>query len=92
MCDLASHPEYIPELRAEIDQVLLTEPGQQVRKSSLPKLRKLDSLLLESQRMNPGKKVYHNKIAHANISFAVSLSKPHIAYQALHLCHLNHSY
>jgi hypothetical protein len=53
--DLASNPEYIPELRAEISEVLATEPEQKMRKTSLPKLRKLDSLLLESQRMNPGK-------------------------------------
>jgi len=53
--DLASHPEYIPELRAEVSEVLAAEPGQRMRKTSLPKMRKLDSLLLESQRLNPSK-------------------------------------
>lgn len=53
LLDLASHPEYIPELRAEFEAVLASEPGGKIRKTSLPKMRKLDSLLLECQRMNP---------------------------------------
>ncbi|KKO96881.1 hypothetical protein THAR02_11012 [Trichoderma harzianum] len=51
--DLASHPQYIPAIRAEIEEVLREEPNQVIRKINLPKLRKLDSLLRESQRMNP---------------------------------------
>ena len=64
--DLAAHPQYIAPLRAEIDQVLAEEEKEQnassdmekdrshgLRKQSLPKLRKLDSFLKESQRMNP---------------------------------------
>ncbi|RFU29756.1 hypothetical protein B7463_g6564, partial [Scytalidium lignicola] len=51
--DLAAHPQYIPGLREEIEEVLATEPGHIIRKISLPKLRKLDSLLRESQRMSP---------------------------------------
>ncbi|KAL9044268.1 MAG: hypothetical protein Q9214_002582, partial [Letrouitia sp. 1 TL-2023] len=64
--DLAAHPEYIAPLRAEIDEVIAEEEKEQnassdieqdrslgLRKQSLPKLRKLDSFLKESQRMNP---------------------------------------
>ncbi|KAH8816085.1 cytochrome P450 [Xylogone sp. PMI_703] len=51
--DLASHPQYIPELRQEIAEVLATEPDHVLRKVTLPKMRKLDSLLRESQRMSP---------------------------------------
>jgi cytochrome P450 len=58
--DLVSRPEYIQPLRDEIEQVI-TEDGQDTtdsgylkfKKQSLPKLRKLDSFLKESQRFNP---------------------------------------
>jgi len=55
--DIASHPEIADVLRAEIRQVL-EEEGQstttgRLSKSSLPKLRKLDSFMKESQRLNP---------------------------------------
>ncbi|EPE30000.1 Cytochrome P450 [Glarea lozoyensis ATCC 20868] len=53
--DLASHPEYADELRKEINDVLAQEKPEngQLQKSSLPKLRKLDSFMKESQRLNP---------------------------------------
>jgi cytochrome P450 len=51
--DLASHPQYIPELRAEIIEVSAEEPDGKLRKTSMPKLRKLDSFIKESQRMHP---------------------------------------
>jgi hypothetical protein len=51
--DLAAHPEYIPELRAEIDSVTAEEPDRQLRKVSMAKLKKLDSFIKESQRMSP---------------------------------------
>jgi len=51
--DLASYPQYIPELRAEITDVSACEPDGKLRKNSMPKLRKLDSFLKESQRMHP---------------------------------------
>lgn len=52
--DLAARPEYIPALQEEIQTVLDQEQGHVLRKESLPKFRKMDSLLRESQRMNPG--------------------------------------
>lgn len=51
--DLAAHPEYISELRAEIDAVTAEEPDRQLRKVGMAKLRKLDSFIKESQRMSP---------------------------------------
>ena len=51
--DLASYPQYIPELRAEINEVSAKEPDGKLKKTSMPKLRKLDSFIKESQRMHP---------------------------------------
>jgi cytochrome P450 len=58
--DLASRPEYIQPLRDEIQRVI-DEDGQDVdgegflklKKTSLTKLRKLDSFMKESQRLSP---------------------------------------
>jgi hypothetical protein len=58
--DLAARPEYIKPLREEIEQVI-AEDGYDVtgdgtmklKKSSLPRLRKLDSFMKESQRHAP---------------------------------------
>jgi hypothetical protein len=60
MFDLACRPEYIQPLRDEIDKVI-AEDGQDVdeegflklKKTSMAKLRKLDSFLKESQRLSP---------------------------------------
>lgn len=51
--DLAAHPEYVPVLREEIDRISTQEPGGQLRKKTMPKLRKLDSFIKESQRIHP---------------------------------------
>lgn len=51
--DLAAHPEYIEVLREEISRVSAEEPNGQLRKKTMPKLRKLDSFIKESQRINP---------------------------------------
>ncbi|KAL3711813.1 hypothetical protein TMatcc_000505 [Talaromyces marneffei ATCC 18224] len=51
--DLAAYPEYQAPLREEVQTVLRTEPNGVWTKSGLAKLRKLDSFLKESQRMNP---------------------------------------
>ena len=58
--DLVARPEYIQPLRDEIEQVM-KEDGRDIasdgsfkfKKQSLPKLRKLDSFLKESQRLSP---------------------------------------
>ena len=48
MCE---HPEYIPELREEVRRVIEEDKGW--RKTTLTKLRKLDSFIKESQRVHP---------------------------------------
>lgn len=49
--DLCAHPEYIPELREEVAEAIATEGGWQ--KTTLTRMRKLDSFMKESQRLNP---------------------------------------
>lgn len=51
--DLAAHPEYAEVLREEIERISAEEPGGKLRKKTMPKLRKLDSFIKESQRVNP---------------------------------------
>lgn len=58
--ELAAHPEYIAPLREEIERVIaedgysVDESGaKNLMKQSFPKLKKLDSLLKETQRRNP---------------------------------------
>jgi len=50
--DLATHPEYIAPLRDEIEKVLADDGGILI-KTSMTKLRKLDSFIKESQRLSP---------------------------------------
>jgi hypothetical protein len=58
--DLAAYPQYIPALREEIQQVM-DEDGydidgdgyKRLKKSSIPRLWRLDSFLKESQRLTP---------------------------------------
>lgn len=58
--DLAAYPGYIPALREEI-QTVMDEDGsyidgeghKKLKKSSIPRLWKLDSFLKESQRLTP---------------------------------------
>jgi len=49
--DLCAHPEYIPALREEVRQAVAEDEGW--RKTTLTKMRKLDSFIKESQRVNP---------------------------------------
>lgn len=48
---LCEHPEYILELREEVRNVVEEDKGW--RKTTLTKLRKLDSFIKESQRVHP---------------------------------------
>lgn len=50
--DLAARPEYLEPLREELAQVLTGDPTL-TNKVSLLKLKKMDSFIKESQRMNP---------------------------------------
>jgi hypothetical protein len=49
---LAANPQYILELRKEIEDVTKEEGKGQLVKTSMPKLKKLDSFVRESQRYN----------------------------------------
>lgn len=49
--DLCARPEYFEPLRDEVNQVLREDGGW--GKTTLNKMRKLDSFLKESQRLNP---------------------------------------
>lgn len=62
--DLAANPEYAAELRAEVNAVIAEEnyPNQLLQKTSMPKLRKLDSFIKESQRTNPPGMSMHTPI------------------------------
>jgi cytochrome P450 len=51
--DLAAHPECIGPLREEVAAVIASEPAGTITKTSMSKLRKLDSFMKESQRTNP---------------------------------------
>jgi hypothetical protein len=53
--DLAAHPDYAEILREEIDAVVAEEnhPQGRLLKTSISKLKKLDSFIKESQRVNP---------------------------------------
>lgn len=50
--DLAAHPEFLGPLREELDTVL-EEEGGELSKIAMTKLKKLDSLFRETQRVNP---------------------------------------
>jgi hypothetical protein len=53
--DIAAHPDYAKILREEIDAVVAEEnhPQGRLLKTSIPKLKRLDSFIKESQRVNP---------------------------------------
>jgi cytochrome P450 monooxygenase-3 len=60
LLDLATHPEYITPLREEIERIVEEDGMQQdedgnpyLTKSSLAKMKLLDSFIKESQRCNP---------------------------------------
>lgn len=50
--DMCMHPEYIAPLREEIEEVLAISGGKFI-KSNMIHLRKMDSFIKESQRLNP---------------------------------------
>jgi ent-kaurene oxidase len=63
MYDLASRPEYIEPLREEIVQLIKEDgPWKQWQKPSFSKLRKLDSFMRESQRVNPPSLLSYHRV------------------------------
>ncbi|PVH82428.1 cytochrome P450 [Cadophora sp. DSE1049] len=81
--DLATYPEYIQPLRDEIQQVI-DEDGQDVdgdgivrlKKSSMPKLWKLDSFLKESQRFTPPQLPSGNRVTTSDITLSTGHTLP----------------
>ncbi|KAH9219807.1 cytochrome P450 [Leptodontidium sp. 2 PMI_412] len=75
--DLATYPEYIQPLRDEIQQII-DEDGQDIdgdgimrlKKSSIPKLWKLDSFLKESQRFTPPQLPTGNRVTTCDITLS----------------------
>ncbi|PLB40143.1 cytochrome P450 [Aspergillus candidus] len=59
--DLAANPEYIAEMREEVENVLIEDGG--MAKQTLSKFRKLESLMKESQRLNPPSYLAFNRTA-----------------------------
>lgn len=60
MYDLCAHADYLEPLRAEVVSVLREDRGWQ--KTTLTKLKKLDSFLKESQRINPPSQLAFNRV------------------------------
>ncbi|KAE8158738.1 cytochrome P450 [Aspergillus tamarii] len=61
MYDLTAHPEYIQPLREEIKAVV--EQDGILKKTSLTKMKLMDSVMKESQRTNPVSIAFFNRIA-----------------------------
>jgi len=61
--DLATHPSYVPELRAEVEPII-NEEG--LTKESINKMYKLDSFLKESLRLRGGGKGTVTPFLYAN--------------------------
>ncbi|RKF53908.1 Cytochrome P450 monooygenase 3 [Golovinomyces cichoracearum] len=88
--DLASYREYIPLLVDEIKEVM-AEDGYEtaddgsvrLRKTSLPKLLKLDSFLKESQRVSPLSLVANRRLVTSDLM----LSTGHLIPKGTHLCY-----
>ncbi|KAH6664961.1 cytochrome P450 [Halenospora varia] len=81
--DLVSRREYIQPLREEIERVLeedgydLNGDGSmKLKKSSFPKLRKLDSFLKESQRLNPPGLANNRRVLNSNIKLSTGHTLP----------------
>lgn len=52
LLDLAAHPEFVEELRAEMAEAL-AQTGGEMSNSYVHRLQKLDSFMCESKRLNP---------------------------------------
>ncbi|KAI0389232.1 cytochrome P450 monooxygenase [Xylariaceae sp. FL0594] len=66
--DLCAHPQYFEPLREEIIAVLREDGGW--KKTTLNKMRKMDSFMKESQRMNPPSLLAFNRIVRSPITLS----------------------
>ncbi|TVY42926.1 Cytochrome P450 monooygenase [Lachnellula subtilissima] len=81
--DLACRPEYVEPLRKEIDDVL-REDGYDIdgegflklKKTSMSKLRKLDSFIKESQRLSPLSMMSHPRVVTSDLTLSTGLVLP----------------
>ncbi|KAF7944223.1 hypothetical protein EAE96_010625 [Botrytis aclada] len=80
--DLAAHPQFIEPLRQEIDQVLTDNDWKDdngikdLKQSALPKLKKLDSFLKESQRLSPLDLVFNMRSTTSPLRLSTSETLP----------------
>ncbi|EED11992.1 cytochrome P450, putative [Talaromyces stipitatus ATCC 10500] len=72
--DLCTYPEYQTELREEVRSVIEADGGW--RKTSLVKMRKLDSFIKESQRMRPPSLMGYKRKITENITLSDGLQLP----------------
>ncbi|OJJ45420.1 hypothetical protein ASPZODRAFT_99457 [Penicilliopsis zonata CBS 506.65] len=68
MYDLTANPEFIDALREEIRKVLQEDGG--IQKSSLSKMKLLDSVLKETLRLNPTGMTVLHRVATRNITLS----------------------
>jgi ent-kaurene oxidase len=73
--DLAARPEYMDPLREEL-RLVLDESGGILTKSSMAKLRKLDSFMAEVQRRNPPGVMTFNRTIQSPITLSNGLYLP----------------
>lgn len=90
--DLVSRPEYIKPLRDEIQQVIEEDgydniggKSHKLKKQSIPKLKKLDSFMKESQRFSPPTVAGMGRITTADLKLSTGHTIPkgvHITFPA----------
>ncbi|KAF4633486.1 hypothetical protein G7Y89_g4629 [Cudoniella acicularis] len=81
--DIACRPEYIEPLREEINKVLQEDgydiDGEgflQLKKTSMSKLRKLDSFLKETQRLSPPGFISNVRLVHTDLTLPTGHTLP----------------
>ncbi|KAF4628186.1 hypothetical protein G7Y89_g9967 [Cudoniella acicularis] len=79
--DLCAYPEYVALLREELLAVLKEDDGWQ--KTTVNKLRKMDSFLKESQRLNPASLLGFHRIVQNE---AITLSDGKVLTPGTHVC------
>ena len=79
--NLAAYPEYQEPLREELEQVLAADNGVLI-KSSMTKLKKMDSFIKESQRMTPPNALSLTRLALEDITLSDGFFIPKGTYTA----------
>ncbi|KAI1470986.1 cytochrome P450 [Daldinia caldariorum] len=74
MYDLCAYPGYLEQIREELLSVLRSHGGW--HKSIIPKMRKLDSFMKESQRLNPPALIAFNRIARVPLELSDGTKLP----------------